>query len=323
MYMLFLAIFLSFTAALVVYAIYLLCIAPRFNPLQTLAGPPARSWFRGHLSGVLEYVEPLFFEKNDLVDFSLFRSPVISPRVHEIYVQKYGRSIRIQGVGAVRFLLPFFVPPLTNKRQIIQWDQRLLTLDPLSVAHVLKNSTIYEKPWGSRRLITGLIGCGMLAAEGQVHKRQRRVATAAFSVQNMRALVPIVFKKGTELRDTWLDILGDTPSCKIDVCHWISRATFDVIGLAGSCLLLSPFIIALTELLFQGFDYNFEAIKGESNELFGAYKEMFEVVISQGHPIRTLLRIYAPFMCALLASFFFFFSRKFFLNRLLTGWKGG
>ena len=79
----------------------------------------------------------------------------------------------------------------------------------------------------------------MLAAEGQVHKRQRRVATAAFSVQNMRALVPIAFKKGTELRDTWLDILrrNDTRSCRIDVCHWISRATFDVIGLAGLCSL--------------------------------------------------------------------------------------
>ena len=77
----------------------------------------------------------------------------------------------------------------------------------------------------------------MLAAEGQAHKRQRRVATAAFSVQNMRALVPIVFKKGTELRDTWFDILrhNETQSCKIDVCHWISRATFDVIGLAGLC----------------------------------------------------------------------------------------
>jgi cytochrome P450 len=190
-------------------------------------------------------------------------------------------------------------------KPIIKWDQRLLTLDPLSVAHVLKNSTIYEKPWQSRRLITSLIGCGMLAAEGQVHKRQRRVATAAFSVQNMRALVPIAFKKGTELRDTWLDILrrNDTQSYRIDVCHWISRATFDVIGLAGLCL-LDSIVIALTEL-FQGFDYNFNAIKNESNELFAAYKEMFEIAISQSHPVWTMLRIYVPFMSALLASSFF------------------
>ena len=148
-------------------------------------------------------------------------------------------AVQSESKGSVLCVTTFFCSAFGLMKPIIKWDQRLLTLDPLSVAHVLKNSTIYEKPWQSRRLITSLIGCGMLAAEGQVHKRQRRVATAAFSVQNMRALVPIAFKKGTELRDTWLDILrqNDTPCCRIDVCHWISRATFDVIGLAGLCLL--------------------------------------------------------------------------------------
>ncbi|KAF8159536.1 cytochrome-450 hydroxylase [Crassisporium funariophilum] len=223
------------------YLFYLLAIAPRFNPLQKLAGPPTTGWFKNHLNAVLD--------------------PGISPQVHEFYVKKYGRSIRIRGVGP--------------------WDDRLLTLDPISVAHVLKNSTIYEKPWQSRRLITSLIGCGMLAAEGQVHKRQRRIATPAFSIQNMRALVPLVFKKGSELNARWLEMVKQHQNTDakqplvVDVCHWISRATFDVIGIAG-------------------FDYNFNAIDDETNELFGAYKEMFEVVISQGAPFRTLQRIYAP-----------------------------
>lgn len=139
----------------------------------------------------------------------------------------------------------------------MKWDQRLFTLDPVALAHVLKHNTIYEKPWQSRRLITGLIGCGMLAAEGQVHKRQRRVATPAFSIQNMRALVPLVFSKGNELKARWLDMIDDakmkaatdvleskttvevqkekatTGGTRIDVCHWVSRATFDVIGSAG------------------------------------------------------------------------------------------
>jgi cytochrome P450 len=124
----------------------------------------------------------------------------------------------------------------------LQWDERLLTLDPVSVAHVLKHYTIYEKPWQSRRLITRLIGCGLLAAEGQIHKRQRRVATPAFSIQNMRALVPLVFEKGNELMNRWMDMIveaqkGDVKTVaggvRIDVCHWINRATFDVIGLAG------------------------------------------------------------------------------------------
>ena len=90
-----------------------------------------------------------------------------------------------------------------------QWDQRLFTLDPVSLAHVLKHSTIYEKPWQSRALISGLIGVGMLAAEGQVHKRQRRVGTPAFSIQNMRALVPVAFKKGVELRNRWMSLIKE------------------------------------------------------------------------------------------------------------------
>jgi cytochrome P450 len=81
----------------------------------------------------------------------------------------------------------------------------------------------------------------MLAAEGAVHKRQRRVVTPAFSIQNLRALVPLVFRKGEELKNKWLSMIADVEKERgkvgegltLDVAHWISRATFDVIGLAG------------------------------------------------------------------------------------------
>jgi hypothetical protein len=42
-----------------------------------------------------------------------------------------------------------------------------------------------------------------------VHKRQRRVATPAFSIQNMRALVPLVFNKGEELKDRWMGLIQE------------------------------------------------------------------------------------------------------------------
>ncbi|KXN90645.1 Cytochrome P450 4F1 [Leucoagaricus sp. SymC.cos] len=236
---LFLAVFLALSA-LTSWILYEIFVASKFSPLQKIAGPPSKG-FTGNLSRILD--------------------PVCSAKAHEIYVKKYGRSIRIRG--------------------IVPWDERLLTLDPLSVQHVLKNSTIYEKPWQSRTLITSLIGCGMLSAEGNIHKRQRRVATPAFSIQNLRELVPLVFDKGNQLKDKWVGIISNGPqtcggsSARLDVCHWISRATFDVIGIAG-------------------FDYHFNAIQDESNELFLAYKEMFEVAISQGSPWRTMLTIYLP-----------------------------
>jgi cytochrome P450 len=106
----------------------------------------------------------------------------------------------------------------------------------------MKNPTIYEKPSISRRVIEGLIGCGMLAAEGSVHRRQRRVATPAFSNQNLRALVPLVFNKGEELKDRWMGLIQEQAvdssekpkGIRLDICHWVSRATFDVIGIAGA-----------------------------------------------------------------------------------------
>jgi len=223
---------------LAAYVVYQVFIAPRFNPLRNLCGPPVH--------GILG-------------DFGVTLDPSRSKHTHDNYVKLYGRSIRIRGMGP--------------------WDERLLTLDPASISHVLKHSTIYEKPWQSRRLITGLIGCGMLAAEGEVHKRQRRVATPAFGVQNLKALVPIVWGKGNELKNRWLGVIkesGDSENgVRLDVCHWISRATFDIIGLAG-------------------FGYHFGAIDNETNELFCAYKEMFEIALAQGHKLRDILVIHFP-----------------------------
>lgn len=145
----------------------------------------------------------------------------------------------------------------------------------------------------------------MLAAEGHVHRRQRRVATPAFSIQNLRALVPLVFRKGTELRDKWSELLDKPPTreggIEIDVCHWISRATFDVIGLAGENF-LGLRAQQSNKLLITGFDYHFNAIQNESDELFCAYKEMFEVALAQNDGIRTLFGLYFPLLNVLFVS---------------------
>lgn len=107
----------------------------------------------------------------------------------------------------------------------------------------------------------------MLSAEGHVHKRQRRVATPAFSVQAMRDLVPVVFRKAVALKDKWSTIMCEADARSgqghvFDVCNWASRVTFDVMGSAG-------------------FDYELGAINNGENELLRAYTEMFDIAISQ------------------------------------------
>lgn len=52
-----------------------------------------------------------------------------------------------------------------------------------------------------------------------------------------------------------------------------------------------------------GFDYEFNSIDDATNELFCAYKEMFELAVSQNkNPMRQLLGIYFPIINVVLVS---------------------
>ncbi|KAI0063640.1 cytochrome P450 [Artomyces pyxidatus] len=224
---------------LISYAVYRFFAQP--DPLLVLPCPPGANFFGGHVPIIL--------------------NPSKSPSTHHKFVKEYGRNIRLQGVHP--------------------WDNRLLPLDPVSLAYICKNYAIYEKPWQSRRFMSNLIGSGLLVTEGHVYRRQRRVANPAFSPQNLRDLVPLVFNKGEDLKNRWKEMIAQQAAetgekgLKLDVCHWMSRATFDVIGL-----------LAL--------DYQFNAIQNESNELFCAYKDMFETAVSQSGTILSMISIYFP-----------------------------
>lgn len=62
----------------------------------------------------------------------------------------------------------------------------------------------------------------------------------------------------------------------IDVAHWISRASFDVIGLAG-------------------FNYDFHSLKDESEEVYGAYRKMFNIA-DKGLGLWQILELYFPIL---------------------------
>ena len=47
-------------------------------------------------------------------------------------------------------------------------------------------------------------------------------------------------------------------------------------------------------ILSSGFDYKFSAIQNEDNELFNAYKNMFEMAISQSQILRKAFNVYFP-----------------------------
>ena len=90
-------ILLTFFCILIAYTVYQLYLAPKFNPLRLLPGPPLHRLFGSHLYAVMKYA----FLKVYYYFLPLL-SPAVSAKVYDSLVRKYGRSVRIVGVGPVR-----------------------------------------------------------------------------------------------------------------------------------------------------------------------------------------------------------------------------
>ncbi|KAG6857646.1 hypothetical protein H0H87_010214 [Tephrocybe sp. NHM501043] len=228
---------------------------PLFDPLWKLPGPQAAR-METHLQHVM--------------------NPRKSPVTHEEWQNKYGKTFRFHGFG--------------------KHDYRLISFDFRAITHIL-NSPTYEKPWQTRAFLARLIG--IFSMEGNEHRLQRRLIGPAFSRQSVKSMTPIFLQKAQQLCDRWDSLLpqsfgsddfypSDPPPAydavametekvkrePIDVAQWISRASFDVIGLAG-------------------FDYRFKALDDESEEVYGAYRRMFDVA-DKGPQLRGILELYFP-----------------------------
>ncbi|KZT61468.1 cytochrome P450 [Calocera cornea HHB12733] len=144
---------------------------------------------------------------------------------------------------------------------------RLCTTDARATAHILSHTSIYPKPMPLRMVLNSVIGPGLLVAEGDVHKRQRRIMNPSFSPGQIREVTPIFFEKSQQLRDVLSSILSKSSAPdgeeEINMYAWFGRATLDVIGQAG-------------------FGYRFNALYDETNELYVAFREMIQAIGDSG-----------------------------------------
>lgn len=100
--------------------------------------------------------------------------------------------------------------------------------------HILNEWTIYVKPEPSRRALINILGNGLLTAEGETHRRQRKVLTPAFATSYIRDIVPIFSAKAAELVEELKKELPNQSEKGIEVFRFLSRATLDIIGSAGT-----------------------------------------------------------------------------------------
>ncbi|KAK7040251.1 hypothetical protein VNI00_009717 [Paramarasmius palmivorus] len=131
------------------------------------------------------------------------------------------------------------------------------TTDWKALGHILKNDSTWQKAEGFRFTLARLLGDGLIATEGARHKLQRRVMNPAFGPAQIRGLTPIFVDKAVKLRDIWTSLINpESSSAQVDALSWLNKMTLDVIGEAG-------------------FDYKFNALDGEDNELGEAFSSIF------------------------------------------------
>lgn len=115
-------------------------------------------------------------------------------------------------------------------------SERLSVADDESLKHItVRNPYNYPKPVRAKLWMLRILGEGVLLAEGHEHAQQRKALLPAFSIQALRALLPVFWEKGIMLGDLWrreMEEIGE-PAMTIEILEWLNRCTLDIIGKAG------------------------------------------------------------------------------------------
>ncbi|KAL1742895.1 cytochrome P450 [Schizophyllum fasciatum] len=139
---------------------------------------------------------------------------------------------------------------------------RIMTIDPKALSHLLAHDELYQKPEASRFNLAQTIGPGLPVTEGAHHRLQRRVMNAAFGASGISRIANVIVEKSVKLRDSWRrEIAKSGGVARLNVMYGLSNATLDAIGKAG-------------------FGYEIDALDsrdGELNELLVAFNTLFDV----------------------------------------------
>ncbi|KAI8952274.1 cytochrome P450 3A5 [Xylaria longipes] len=88
----------------------------------------------------------------------------------------------------------------------------------------------FVKPPFFARLVGEIAGTGLLFAEGDDHRHQRKLLVGPFSIPSTRKILPVFRRKAESLSNTFEKALGDRSYASIEVVDALSKSTMDTIG---------------------------------------------------------------------------------------------
>ncbi|KAL4886962.1 cytochrome P450 [Aspergillus karnatakaensis] len=116
--------------------------------------------------------------------------------------------------------------------------ERVLVATPKALSELLVQGAYdFQKPAVMRRSLGRIAGKhGILLVEGQEHKRHRKNLMPAFSYRHIKDLYPTFWAKSVEMTrciEKDLQARGSPDDNIVEIRPWASKATLDIIGLAG------------------------------------------------------------------------------------------
>ncbi|KAJ8455588.1 hypothetical protein ONZ51_g12390 [Trametes cubensis] len=137
-----------------------------------------------------------------------------SPRdlISDEWMERFGYVVRIHG---------FCQTPM------------LSITDNRAINHILTNYTSFTKPEFIRLDLSKLLCEGLVTAEGEKYRHQRRILNQVFGSAQTRKAASTFFDKALELRDLWISqTTAGQNSTRIDVLHGLNMASLDAVGQA-------------------------------------------------------------------------------------------
>ncbi|KAG1856005.1 cytochrome P450 [Suillus subalutaceus] len=137
-------------------------------------------------------------------------------------------------------------------------EDQLMISDPAALQYIFaKSGYRFPKPPDRRVLSQMVNGKGIAWAEGDDHKRHRRIMLPGFGGPESKAFL-LLFKNCAEsMSNKWMEIISKSKegSVVFDIPAWLSRATFDAIGEAA-------------------FDVRFSSIDNDESALARSYRSV-------------------------------------------------
>ena len=119
-----------------------------------------------------------------------------------------------------------FEQPIVHGKSVL--GRVAVVSDPAVIRHVLvENSANYDKGGLQRRMLGGGLGTGLLLAEGQDWKAQRRALAPLFSPRHVEGFKRAMVEVAREMAERWS---GLRDGRRIDVAAEMARVTLRVLG---------------------------------------------------------------------------------------------